>query len=69
MFVVEFAVTFVEFVVLVVFGVGVGVGGEGIFTSVTLSIQGPINGYKAVFPIENFGSKHSLLIVVFAVKT
>lgn len=69
MFVVEFAVTFVEFVVLVVFGVGVGVGGEGIFTSVTLSIQGPINGYKALFPIENLGSKHNLLIVVFAVKT
>ena len=63
-FVAEFAVTFVEFVVL-----GVGVGGVGIFTSVTLSIQGPINGYKALFPIENFGSKHNLFIVVFAVKT
>lgn len=65
-FVAEFVVTFVEFVVL---GVGVGVGGEGIFTRVTLSIQGPINGYKALFPIENLGSKHNLLIVVFAVKT
>ena len=38
-FVVEFVVAFVEFVVL-----EVGVGGVTTFTSVTLSIQGPIYG-------------------------
>lgn len=36
-------------------------------TSVTLSIQGPINAY-AGFPILNLGSKHNLFFVTLAVK-
>lgn len=39
-----FVVEFVEFVVLEVGPGGVGVGGVTTFTSVTLSIQGPIYG-------------------------
>lgn len=44
------------------------VGGGDTLTSVTLSIQGPINRYNAVFPILNLGSKHILDVVIFAVK-
>lgn len=44
------------------------VGGGDTLKSVTLSIQGPINRYNAVFPILNLGSKHILDVVIFAVK-
>lgn len=55
-----------EFVVEVLLVVLVG-GGDTL-TSVTLSIQGPIKPYNAVFPILNLGSKHILDVVIFAVK-